>query len=68
MRNLKYLPFATLPVIIFFPSALNLYIAIATLSNLIMSAVIRNQRVRSLLGIPKYLPGTILERLNLESV
>ncbi|KAL4449699.1 hypothetical protein ABPG74_008072 [Tetrahymena malaccensis] len=68
MKYFKYFPFLTLPVVIFFPSALNLYWAISAFTHLIVAAAIRNPTTRSFLGIPKYLPGTILDRQNQEKV
>lgn len=57
-----------MPVVVFFPSALNLYWSISALTHLIVALIIRNPSARSLLGIPKYLPGSILDKQNSEKV
>ncbi len=63
-RYMKFLPFLGMPIVLFFPSGLNLYWAITAGFHLAVTASIRSKTMRKFMGIPEYLPGTILEKLN----
>lgn len=62
MKYFKYFPFLTMPVVIFFPSALNMYWAISAFTHMIVALVIKNPTTRQYIGIPKYLPGSLLDK------
>ena len=64
MRYMRFIPFLSLPIVLFFPAALNLYWAIMAATHLSVAIMIRSNVTRKMFGIPDYLPGTILERLN----
>lgn len=65
MRYFKFLPFATLPIVGFFPAGLNVYWAITAATHLAVGLAVRSKFMRyQVFKIPEYLPGTILERLN----
>lgn len=63
-RYMYYLPFITIPIWMTFPSAFNLYWMTTSVVQLCILNAFRNESFKRLLGIPKYLPGTKLERLN----
>ncbi|CAD8132663.1 unnamed protein product [Paramecium octaurelia] len=63
-RYVRFLPFFSIPVVIFFPAGVNLYWCSSALCHLIITALARQEKIRKIFGIPKYLPGTILERQN----
>ena len=62
MRYLKFLPFMSLPIVVFFPSAINLYWMLSSFIHMAITVMIRNEKTRIVFGVPKYLPGSILER------
>lgn len=63
-RYMYYLPFITIPIWMTFPSAFNLYWMSTSLLQLVILNLFRNLRFREMIGIPKFLPGTKLEREN----
>lgn len=63
-RYMLYLPFLTIPVWMTFPAAFNLYWMSTSLLQLIILNLFRNLKFRETMGIPKFLPGTKLEREN----
>jgi len=63
-RYLKYFPFLTIPFVGFFPAALNIYWITTALVQLLISMCIRSTAFRRAMGIPEYLPGSILEKLH----
>lgn len=63
MRYMKYLPFASLPIVAFFPSGLNVYWAITAATHLMVAVLVRSTFMRThVFKIPEYLPGSILEK------
>ena len=69
MRNLRrymfILPLMTIPVWMTFPAAFNIYWLSVSSLQLIVLNLFRNFKFRSYMGIPQFLPGTKLERMNL---
>lgn len=64
MRYMRFFPFLSLPIVVFFPAAINLYWALSASTHLLVAVLVRSQAVRNFFRIPQYLPGTILEKLN----
>lgn len=65
-KYLKYIPYASLPVVLFFPSALTLYWAITAFIQLMVTLVSRSKYFKIWLGVPEYFPGTQLEKLSIK--
>lgn len=63
-RYMKYVPFFSLPIVAFFPSGLNLYWCTLAFVHLNMTLFIKSDFAKRIFGIPKYLPGSILEKMN----
>jgi len=63
-RYMKFVPFLAMPFAGFFPAALNLYWIASALVQLLISVTVKAPSFRKLMGIPEYLPGSILEKLN----
>eukprot|EP01016_Furgasonia_blochmanni_P042089 TRINITY_DN5550_c0_g1_i4.p2 TRINITY_DN5550_c0_g1~~TRINITY_DN5550_c0_g1_i4.p2 ORF type:complete len:263 (-),score=53.23 TRINITY_DN5550_c0_g1_i4:1136-1924(-) len=63
MKKLKYLPFISLPIVVFFPACINIYWAVNATVHLSVSLLIRSKTFKRIAGIPQYLPGSILERM-----
>jgi YidC/Oxa1 family membrane protein insertase len=63
-RYFKYFPFLTIPFVGFFPAALNIYWITTALVQLLITMSVRSTALRSMMGIPEYLPGSILEKLH----
>jgi membrane protein insertase Oxa1/YidC/SpoIIIJ len=62
-KYLKFMPFLSLPITVFFPSGLALYWCIMANLQLILTFAFRSDAFKRFLGLPKYLPGTILEKI-----
>ena len=65
MRFMKFAPFLGFPVLMFFPSGMTLYWVTVSALQLITTLVIRNKSLAKFLGVPDYLPGTILYHKNI---
>lgn len=63
-RYMYFFPLITIPIWMTFPSAFNLYWMTSSLLQLVILNLFRNLKFRQALGIPKFLPGSKLERLN----
>jgi YidC/Oxa1 family membrane protein insertase len=63
-RYMKFVPFLAMPFAGFFPAALNLYWIASALVQLLISVTVKAPAFRKMMGIPEYLPGSILEKLN----
>ncbi|KAM3147707.1 hypothetical protein pb186bvf_000035 [Paramecium bursaria] len=62
---LKFVPFLSIPIVIFFPAGLNLYWASSSICQLIISQIGRSDFfLRKMMKVPQYLPGTVLERMH----
>ena len=68
MRKLRrfvfIIPFMSIPIWMTFPAAFNLYWIASSLLHCIILNLFRNVRFRNMIGIPQYLPGSKLEKLN----
>ena len=68
MRKLRrfvfIIPFMSIPIWMTFPAAFNLYWIASSLLHCIILNLFRNVRFRKMVGIPQYLPGSKLEKLN----
>jgi hypothetical protein len=62
-KYVRFFPFFSLPITIFFPSGLVLYWNIMALTQLFFSLLLKNEKYKSMLNIPQFLPGTILEKM-----
>lgn len=67
-RYMFLLPVLTIPVWMTFPAAFNLYWMSTSVVQLIILNLFRNLKFRQMLGIPQYLPGTKLERMNMKRI
>ncbi len=75
-KYIYFLPLISVPVWMTFPvvsilaniQAFNLYWITSSSVQLIILNLFRNDRFRKFIGIPEYLPGTKLERLNSKNV
>jgi YidC/Oxa1 family membrane protein insertase len=71
MRKLRkwiyLLPCISVPIWMTFPTAFNLYWLTSSLVQLVILNLFRNMKFREFLGIPEFLPGTKLERLNVKA-
>lgn len=63
-RYMYFFPLISIPVWMTFPAAFNLYWIATSSVQLIIMNLFRSSRFRNFVGIPEYLPGTKLERLN----
>lgn len=63
-RYVYVFPLISVPIWMTFPAAFNLYWISSSLVHLIILNLFRNNRFRHFIGIPEYLPGTKLERMN----
>lgn len=63
-RYMYFIPFLTIPVWMTFPSAFNLYWMTTSLIQLVVLNLFRNLKFRNMLGIPRFLPGSKLEKMN----
>lgn len=65
MRRYMYLfPLVTVPIWMTFPAAFNLYWVATNLAQLFIMNLFRMDSFRKFMGIPEFLPGSKLERLN----
>jgi len=64
----RLLPMVSIPIWMTFPVAFNLYWLITSGVQLLVLNLFRFQRFRQFLGIPKFLPGSKLERLNVKVI
>ena len=62
----KLMPLIAVPIWMTFPAAFNLYWLVSALCQLFILSIFRIATVRRFFGIPKYLPGSKLERLNVK--
>lgn len=67
-KILRVFPLISIPIWMTFPAAFNVYWLVFSGSQLVVLSAFRYQKVRSFMGIPRFLPGTKLERLNVKSV
>ena len=67
-RYLFVLPLLSIPIWMTFPVAFNIYWIFSSLVQLVILNLFRNIRFREMLGVPQFLPGTKLERLNIKTV
>ena len=63
-RYIYVFPLISIPIWMTFPAAFNLYWLTASGTQLIILNLFRLQWFREFVGIPEYLPGSKLERLN----
>lgn len=63
-RYMYLLPFITIPVWMTFPSAFNIYWMTTSAVQLVILNLFRNLKFRQMVGIPKFLPGSKLEKMN----
>lgn len=63
-RYMYFLPMLTIPIWMTFPSAFNMYWMTSSSIQLIILNLFRNDNFKKMMGIPKYLPGTKLEKMN----
>ena len=66
-RYIYIFPFISVPIWMTFPSAFNLYWLTTSTVQLLSVNAFRSARFRNFCGIPEYLPGSKLERLNAKS-
>mmetsp|Transcript_47787 Transcript_47787/g.35036 ORF Transcript_47787/g.35036 Transcript_47787/m.35036 type:complete len:158 (+) Transcript_47787:274-747(+) len=66
-RFIYVLPFVSIPIWMTFPCAFNLYWISSSLIQLIILNLFRSLRFREFVGIPEYLPGSKLERMNVKT-
>lgn len=65
MRRYMFLfPLVTVPIWMTFPAAFNLYWVSTNVAQLLIMNLFRMERFRKFMGIPEFLPGSKLERLN----
>lgn len=62
----KLLPLISIPIWMTFPAAFNVYWIVTTSCNVVVSNILRITKVRKAAGIPDFLPGSKLERLNVK--
>lgn len=65
-KYIYILPLISIPVWMTFPVAFNLYWLTASTVQLVILNLFRSDRFRAFIGIPEYLPGSVLERNNLK--
>lgn len=63
-RYMFLFPLITVPIWMTFPAAFNLYWVATNLAQLIIMNLFRMERFRKFMGIPEFLPGSKLERMN----
>ena len=64
-RYMFMLPLMAIPVWMTFPAAFNLYWMTASWMQIIVLNLFRNLKFRQMIGIPQYLPGSKLEKINM---
>ena len=64
-RIMVAMPLLSLPIWLTFPSAFNLYWIASAFINLVVLNLFRSWRVREYMGIPSFLPGSKLEKMNI---
>lgn len=60
------MPLVSIPIWMTFPAAFNIYWLCTSGCQVLMLNAFRSDRFRKYLGIPDYLPGSKLERLNIK--
>lgn len=65
-RYIYILPLLSIPVWMTFPVAFNLYWITTSSVQLFILTLFRSDRFRRIIGIPEYLPGSKLERMNIK--
>ena len=65
-KYMRLFPLISIPIWMTFPVAFNIYWIVTAGFQFMMLNSFRSDLVRKVLGIPKYLPGTKLERLNVK--
>ena len=63
-RYMYFIPFLTIPIWMTFPAAFNIYWMSSSFLQLVILNLFRNMKFREMIGVPKFLPGTKLEREN----
>ena len=63
-RYFFIMPILTIPIWMTFPVAFNMYWILSSGIQLIIMTLVRSRKFRQMLGVPLYLPGSKLERLN----
>jgi len=66
-RYIYIFPFISIPIWMTFPAAFNLYWLVTAGVQLTVVSLFRTNWFREFCGIPEYLPGSKLERLNAKS-
>lgn len=64
IKYLKYAVFLGIPITASFPSAIVLNWFIMSFFQLVLNSLVYTKRGKNLIGIPQYLPGSILEKFN----
>lgn len=72
MRRMKkymyFIPLLTIPIWLTFPAAFNMYWLVSSVLQLIVLNLFRTLWFRQMMGIPRFLPGSKLERMNTKIV
>jgi len=62
------MPLMAIPIQMTFPAAFNLYWLTTSSVQLFVMTMFRSEKFRGYMGIPEFLPGTKLERINVKKV
>lgn len=62
------LPLMAIPIQMTFPAGFNIYWLTSSSIQLAVMALFRSERFRLYMGVPEYLPGTKLERINVKRI
>ena len=66
-KFMRVMPLISIPIWMTFPAAFNVYWIVNAGTQLLIVNSVRSERFRKLIGLPNYLPGTKLERLNVKT-
>ena len=64
-KGMRIIPFISIPVWMTFPAAFNIYWIVNASTQFIIVSAVRSENFRQYFGIKDFLPGTKLERLNI---
>jgi len=67
-RFIIVMPLMAIPIQMTFPAAFNLYWMTTSGVQLAVMTAFRNEKFRLYMGVPEFLPGTKLERINVKNV
>ena len=67
-KLMKVMPLISIPIWMTFPAAFNVYWIVNAGTQLMIVNSVRSERFRKFIGLPNFLPGTKLERLNTKVV